>query len=376
MTSEGGDSGQPAGTNPAAPEFTHFTEPAPPEPERASSDSDWSTPTFTQHQAGDEPADVGGAVPPPGQLAFEKLPVESLPVESLPVESLPFENAVPPQHATELTPPRHATELVAPQHFDEPDAAPQDLLPPDLIPYQPEHLTQPEPEHVTQPEPDPEPEPVPVPEQPAPRVLRPPPPPQAMSSPPIAFAPRRARITYERGSVGTGHEELVERAADVAVAAMPIPLRVLDVGCGDGQLLAELIVRVPYAELYVGVDPIPDVMPAPRLDSDPRLCLVRAAAESLPFADASFDLVLATLSFSYWKDQRKGMSELGRVVAGNGKVVVVEPAGGDAKGKGRLHGEKDIAYALNRAGLELERTETVGRSRMGRVHARAFIATR
>jgi SAM-dependent methyltransferase len=131
---------------------------------------------------------------------------------------------------------------------------------------------------------------------------------------------------------------------------------------------------VPYAELYVGVDPIPGLMPDVQLDSDPRLCLVRAAAESLPFPNASFDLVIAAMSFAYWKDQRKGIGELARVVARNGKVVLVESTGGDAKGKGRLHGDKDIAYALERAGLELEHTETVGRSRMGKAQARAFIA--
>jgi ubiquinone/menaquinone biosynthesis C-methylase UbiE len=101
---------------------------------------------------------------------------------------------------------------------------------------------------------------------------------------------------------------------------------------------------------------------------------VRAAAESLPFPDSCFDLVIATMSFGYWKDQRKGIAELGRVVGRTGKVVLVEPTGGDAKGKGRLHGEKDISYVLERAGLELEHTETVGRSRMGKAQAKAFIA--
>jgi ubiquinone/menaquinone biosynthesis C-methylase UbiE len=41
------------------------------------------------------------------------------------------------------------------------------------------------------------------------------------------------------------HEAVVERSADVAVAAMAVPLRVLDVGCGNGDLLREIVVRVP-----------------------------------------------------------------------------------------------------------------------------------
>jgi SAM-dependent methyltransferase len=284
-------------------------------------------------------------------------------------------------------------------------------LPPDLIPYQPDPLLDPlpEPQHQLQPqpqhqhrhqhaaeaEPDPEPQPPPAPAEPtsaepalqaepepqpppAPerlRELRPPPPPPRLSvAAPPSVQTRRASVAYDRGTVGDDHAKVVERAADVAVSVMPIPLRVLDVGCGDGQLLAELILRVPYAELYVGVDPIPGVMPDVQLDSDPRLCLVRAAAESLPFPDSCFDLVIATMSFGYWKDQRKGVGELARVVARTGKVVLVEPTGGEGKGKGRLHGEKDISYVLERAGLELERTETVDRSRLGKAQARAFIA--
>jgi SAM-dependent methyltransferase len=347
-------------SGPGSPEYTHFTDPAPP-PAGESSDSDWSEPTIVSHQLpAAEPA------------------------------ALPFENAAPAQHRTQPDPPPY-------QHA--PATTPVDALPPDLIPYQPEsQAAEPQPapqpavdiaaeppaaEPVSQPELEPaqqpvshaehEPEPEPEPERL--HQLRPPPPPARTSTPPPPpMRPSRARIAYDRGSVGDDHAKLVEQAADVAVAAMPIPLRVLDVGCGDGKLLAELILRVPYAELYVGVDPIPGVMPDVQLDSDPRLCLVRAAAESLPFPDSCFDLVITTMSFAYWKDQRKGIAELGRVVARTGKVVLVEPTGGDAKGKGRLHGEKDISYVLERAGLELEHTETVGRSRMGKAQARAFIA--
>jgi SAM-dependent methyltransferase len=187
--------------------------------------------------------------------------------------------------------------------------------------------------------------------------------------PPIAT--RRPRVSYQPGSVPSGHRALVEQTADAAVSAMPIPLRVLDVGCGEGLLLAELILRVPYAESYVGLDPLPDLVPDQLRASDPRVGVVRGAAESLPFAGASFDLVIAMLSFTYWKDQRAGLAELARVVADNGKVVVVEPTNGT---DGRAHGAKKIGEMLAAAGLTLERTETLGRSRLGRASARAFVA--
>lgn len=194
------------------------------------------------------------------------------------------------------------------------------------------------------------------------------------TSVPVSRAPmtRRPHSEYALGSVPAWRDKLLERAADVAVAAMPIPLRVLDVGCGDARLLSELILRVPYAELYVGVDPRPDAVPEDVRAQEPRLSVVRGAAEALPFADASFDLVLATLSLGVWLDQKAGAAELARVVSDNGKVIVVETKHSAARN--RPHSVKDITALLESAGLGIERVENVHRSPIGVSLAHAFIA--
>ncbi len=189
---------------------------------------------------------------------------------------------------------------------------------------------------------------------------------------PVASPPR---MKYEEGAVASWHPQLIDRAADVGVAAMPIPLRVLDVGCGAGRLLAELIVRVPHADVYIGVDPVSDVVSAAQRAAEPRLTIVRAAAEALPFPDASFDLVMATLSFAYWVDQRAGLEELARVVADHGKVVVVESTKSTSNRRNRARSVQDITDLLDAAGLRLERTETVRRSVLLRPIARAFISS-
>jgi SAM-dependent methyltransferase len=192
---------------------------------------------------------------------------------------------------------------------------------------------------------------------------------------PATRLPRRPRMHYEQGSVAGRHPVVIERAADVALAAMAIPLRVLDVGCGDGHLLAELILRVPHAELYVGVDPVPDVITAEQRAAEPRLSVVRASAEALPFPDASFDLVMATMSFAYWIDQRAGAAELARVVSDNGRVVLVESGKGGRSGRNRARSVRDITHTLEAAGLQVERVETLHRSMLGGPSARAFIAS-
>jgi ubiquinone/menaquinone biosynthesis C-methylase UbiE len=188
-----------------------------------------------------------------------------------------------------------------------------------------------------------------------------------------AFDQRAER--YEQGGVGRWHAKIVERSADVALASMPVPLRVLDVGCGTGALLRELIVRVPYCEAYVGLDPAPSMIAVARRGSDARITFVQAAAESLPFPDASFDLVVSSTSFDHWADQRAGVEELARVVADNGRVVLVDLAAGWLASQGRARSPRKIGRLFADAGLRVERRETVYRLGFVLPYVRAFIAS-
>ena len=69
--------------------------------------------------------------------------------------------------------------------------------------------------------------------------------------------------------------------------------RVLEIGCGDGRMMRHY---VPEAALAVGLDLDYDEMMLSRSDYlkawQPRVRLVQSAAEAMPFADASFDLVV------------------------------------------------------------------------------------
>ena len=155
---------------------------------------------------------------------------------------------------------------------------------------------------------------------------------------------------------------IVERTADAALTALQLPLRILDVGCGSGELLHEMVVRVPYGEAFVGVDDDPDALAAARSIADPRMEFRIAAPESLPFDDASFDLVVAAAGVLSWRDPAAGLAELGRVVRDGGRVVVAE----------RARAGRTVRELFDRAGLSFERAETV--ARVGLPSVRAFIA--
>jgi len=99
---------------------------------------------------------------------------------------------------------------------------------------------------------------------------------------------------------------------------------VLDVGCGTGRLLVRLGSAYPQARL-AGVDASPRMLGrAATARGQHRARFAAAAAERLPFADAVFDLVVATLSVSQWGDAAAGLAEISRVMAPGATLVAAE----------------------------------------------------
>jgi ubiquinone/menaquinone biosynthesis C-methylase UbiE len=132
---------------------------------------------------------------------------------------------------------------------------------------------------------------------------------------------------YDESVVGRGvHRRIHEAVLRIAAHLMPEPRAILDVGCGTGSLLRLAAARFPAARLC-GVDPAEQMVAVAEaaLDSGPGAQLICAGAESLPFDDAVFDLVVSSNSFHHWADQAKGIAEIGRVLAPDGCLVLTDP---------------------------------------------------
>lgn len=96
--------------------------------------------------------------------------------------------------------------------------------------------------------------------------------------------------------------------------------RVLDVAAGNGN--ATLAAARRYCEV-TSTDYVPALLDSARRRAEANgyaIAFQQADAESLPFADAAFDVVLSTFGVMFTPDQEKAASEMARVCRPGGRI--------------------------------------------------------
>lgn len=139
---------------------------------------------------------------------------------------------------------------------------------------------------------------------------------------------------------------LVDAVADLK------PSRILDVGCGAGQELLPFLEKTDG--FCVGLDAADElgkaVLKTRNLtNANKRLTFVRSFGERLPFADASFDIVLCRVAIPYMNN-KMAIAEIGRVMRG-GAVFLLKTHSpwfyfGMLPARVKTLNPKNIAYPL------------------------------
>jgi ubiquinone/menaquinone biosynthesis C-methylase UbiE len=101
--------------------------------------------------------------------------------------------------------------------------------------------------------------------------------------------------------------------------------RVVDVGCGTGNLLP-LLAHAAAMDGYVGIDLSPKMLRVARgkPSGAARPTFVSADAARLPLRDASFDTAISASVLHYWDDADAALREIRRVLRPGGRLLLLD----------------------------------------------------
>lgn len=135
-----------------------------------------------------------------------------------------------------------------------------------------------------------------------------------------------AAEAYEQFFVPAIGEPIATHLLDAA--ALQPGERVLDVACGTGVVARMAAERVGSGGTVLGVDVAPDMLEVARASagSSGRTIEWRQGdAASLPLPDGSFDIVLSQMGLMLFGDKPAALSEMRRVLAGDGRLALNTP---------------------------------------------------
>lgn len=103
--------------------------------------------------------------------------------------------------------------------------------------------------------------------------------------------------------------------------------KALDVGCGAGHAAFAMAPHIATVIAYdLAAEMLEVVQGAAAERGLHNLHVQQGSADSLPFADASFELVCTRYSAHHWKDLPRALTEMARVLKPGGKCIVIDTA--------------------------------------------------
>jgi ubiquinone/menaquinone biosynthesis C-methylase UbiE len=125
--------------------------------------------------------------------------------------------------------------------------------------------------------------------------------------------------SYAQLAPTKAHNALYDRPSTLALLGDVKDLAVLDLGCGTGEYTRALLQA--GAATVVGLDNSPDMLNHARRNAPAANFVQASMDDELPFADQSFDRIVAGLCFDYVFDWPRLFAELFRVLRPDGEPV-------------------------------------------------------
>lgn len=132
---------------------------------------------------------------------------------------------------------------------------------------------------------------------------------------------------------------------------------VLEIGCGTGFMFSHYLTEARVHAIDVEDDFLERAHE--RAARFPNIEVTKADAQALPFADASFDAVVACLVFCSIPDAARALSEAKRVMRPGGSLRLIEHvASPHAVARTLMHWADPIWLHLNEQGCHMDRSTT------------------